>query len=83
MFPPTNAPDFLISGVGASTLGPRGVAGIALTYGWSVDTLILLMSACANGLKLISTLALPQRRNLFAGIVAVIALTLSASIGTT
>ena len=83
MFPPTNAPDFLISGVGASTLGPKGVAALALTYGWSVDTLILLMSACANGLKLITTLALPQRRNLFAGIVAVIVVTLSASIATT
>ena len=82
MFPPTNAPDFVISGVGASALGPKGVAGLALSYGWGVDTLILLMSACANGLKLISEIAVPHRRRLFAGIVAVIVLTLAGSIGT-
>ena len=83
MFTPTNAPDFVISGVGASTLGPKGMAGLALCYGWSVDNLIVLMSACANGLKLITEVGLANRRRLFAGIVAVIVLTLAGSIGTT
>ena len=81
MFPPTNAPDFVVSAVGASTLGPRGMAGLALSYAWSVDTLILLMSACANGLKLITEVGLPNRRRLFGGIVAVIVLTLGGSVG--
>ena len=82
MYPPTNAPDFVISGVGASALGPKGVAGLALSYSWSVDTLILLMSACANGLKLITEVGVANPRRLFAGIVAVIVLTLAGSIGT-
>ena len=83
MYPPTNAPDFVVSAVGATTLGPKGMAGLALSYGWSVDTLILLMSACANGLKLITEVGLANRRRLFVGIVAVIVLTLAGSIGTT
>lgn len=81
MFPPINGPDFVISGVGSSALGPRGMAGLALSYAWSVDTLILLMSACANGLKLITEVKLPQLRRLFGGIVAVIVLTLAVSTG--
>ena len=83
MYPPTNAPDFVISAVGASALGPKGMAGLALSYTWGVDTLILLMSACANGLKLITEVGLANRRRLFVGIVAVIVLTLAGSIGTT
>ena len=79
MYPPTNAPDFVISGVGASALGPKGVAGLALSYGWSVDNLILLMAACANGLKLITEVGLARRRRLIGGIVVTIALTLTAS----
>ena len=83
MFPPTNGPDFVVSAVGASTLGPQGVAGLALSYAWTVDTLILLMSACANGLKLITEVgrAVTNRRRLFVGIVAVICLTVASSIG--
>ena len=81
MFPPINGPDFVVSGVGASVLGPKGLAGLALSYAWSVDTLILLMSACANGLKLITEIELPHRRRLFGGIAAVILLTLAVSVG--
>ena len=76
MFPPTNGPDFAVANIGGSLLGSRGMAGMALTYAWSVDTLILLMSACANGLKLVTEIQLPHRRRLFGATVAVIALTL-------
>jgi hypothetical protein len=81
IFPPINAPDFVVSGVGASTLGPTGVGGLALMYVWATDVLILLMSACANGLKLVGEIGLAHRRRLFGGIVAAIVLTLVSSVG--
>ena len=69
MFPPTNGPDFVVANVGGTVLGTKGMAGMALSYAWSVDTLILLMSACANGLKLVTEISLPHRRRLFGAIV--------------
>jgi len=83
MFPPTNGPDFVTAGIGGSLLGAKGMAGLALTYAWSVDTLILLMTACANGLKLVTEVDVAGRRRLFAGIVAVILLTLGCVVGLT
>ncbi|MEE3257841.1 MAG: DUF6785 family protein [Candidatus Latescibacterota bacterium] len=76
MFPPTNGPDFAVANIGGTLLGTKGMAGMALSYAWSVDTLILMMSACANGLKLVTEISLPPRRRLFGATVAVIALTL-------
>jgi len=58
------------------------MAGLALCYAWSVDTLILMMSACANGLKLMTEVKVARQRRLFGAIVAVIIVTLAASIGT-
>jgi len=81
MYPPTNAPDFVISGVGSTVLGAKGVAGLALCYAWSVDTLILMMSACANGLKLLSEVNVARHRRVFGAIVVVIIATLATSIG--
>ena len=83
MFPPSNGPDFVISGVGASLLGFKGTAGLALSYAWGVDQLILLMAACANGLKLFTEIDLAGRRRMFGGVLAVIVLTLSSVIGLT
>jgi hypothetical protein len=82
MYAPTVAPDIAISAVGASALGPHGLAGLALTYPWSTGraTMMILMVACANGLKVISEVQLANRRRLFAGIVAVIALSLTATV---
>ncbi|MFC1525178.1 DUF6785 family protein [Candidatus Latescibacterota bacterium] len=82
LYPPTNGPDFVVSGVGSTVLGAKGVAGLALSYAWSVDTLILMMSACANGLKLLTEVNVARHRRVFGAIVAVIIATLSASIGT-
>ena len=76
MFPPTNGPDFVVANVGGTVLGTKGMAGMALSYAWSVDTLILMMSACANGLKLVTEITLPHRRRLLGATVAVIVLTL-------
>ena len=83
MFPPTNGPDFVVANVGGSVLGSKGMAGMALSYAWSVDTLILLMSACANGLKLVAEINLPQRRRLFGATIAVIVLTLGCVVALT
>ena len=82
MYPPTNAPDFVVSKIGSSLLGTKGVAGLAISYAWSVDTLILMMSACANGLKLLSEVDVARHRRLFGALVAVIVGTLIASVGT-
>ncbi|NKB71364.1 MAG: hypothetical protein GKR89_30180 [Candidatus Latescibacteria bacterium] len=83
MFPPTNGPDFAVSAIGGSLLGTKGMAGMALSYAWSVDTLILFMTACANGLKLVSEVVVSRHRRLFGGIVATIALTLACAVGLT
>ena len=83
MFPPTNGPDFVVANVGGTVLGTKGMAGMALSYAWSVDTLILMMSACANGLKLVTEISLPQRRRLFGATVAVIVLTLACVVSLT
>ena len=82
MYAPTVASDITVSAVGASALGPYGMAGLALTYPWSTGRamMMILMVACANGLKVISEVELPDRRRLFAGIVAVIVLCLSATV---
>ena len=78
MFPPTNGPDFVVSGVGSSVLGPRGLAGLSFTYVWGTDILILLMAACANGLKL-SDQIVHHKRRLFWAIMASIVVTLLLS----
>jgi len=83
MFPPTNGPDFVAAGIGGSVLGAKGMAGLALSYAWSVDTLILFMSACANGLKLITEVGFSHRRRLFGGTVVMILLTLGCVVGLT
>ena len=82
MYAPTVAPDIVTSAVGASVLGPHGMAGLALTYPWSTGraTMMILMVVCANGLKVISEVNLPDRRRLFGGIVAVIVVSLTATV---
>jgi hypothetical protein len=85
MYTPTVASDFLVSGVGSSMVGATGMAGLALAYPWSTGraTMMVLMVVCANGLKVISEVNVPHRRRLFGGIVAVIALTLVATVSLT
>ena len=83
MFPPTNGPDFVAAGIGGSLLGAKGMAGLALSYAWGVDTLILFMASCANGLKLLTEVKVDRLRRLFGGTVVVIMLTLGCVIGLT
>jgi len=83
MFPPTNGPDFVAAGIGGSLIGAKGMAGLALSYAWGVDTLILFMASCANGLKLITEVKVDRLRRLFGGTVVLIMLTLGCVIGLT
>ena len=78
MFPPITGPDFVSAGVGTALLGPRGGAALATTYVWATDVLILLMSACANGLKLAEQIGRDKRR-LFWAIMGTVLITLAVS----
>ena len=42
---------FVISSIGARTLGPEGLTSMALTYVWSSDIRTFVMASAANGLK--------------------------------
>ena len=79
MFPPITGPDFISAGVGPTLLGPRGAAGLATTYVWGTDILILLMSACTNGLKLAEAISRHKKR-LFWAIMATVLITLVVSL---
>lgn len=79
MFPPMVGPDFVASGVGTSILGPRGGAGLAMTYVWGTDILILLLTACSNGLKVADQIGRHKRR-LFWAIMATIVVTILLSL---
>ena len=75
MFPPITGPDFVSAGLGTALVGPRGGAALATTYVWATDVLILLMSACTNGLKLAEHIGRHKRR-LFWAIMGTVLITL-------
>ena len=82
MYAPMMAPDFVISAIGSSVLGPTGLAGLALAYPWTVGrtTMMVMMVACANGLKVVTEVNLAHRRRLFGAVVATIVLTLTCTV---
>ena len=49
---PTIAPGVIVSALGASTVGPRGLMSIATSYVWCSDVRTFVMASTANGLKL-------------------------------
>jgi hypothetical protein len=79
MFPPIIGPDFVASGLGTGILGPRGGAGIAMTYVWATDPLILLMTSCSNGLKLSDQIG-HRKRRLFWMIMVTVVVTILLSL---
>lgn len=79
MFPPMIGPDFVASGMGTSILEAKGGAGLAMTYVWGTDILILLMTACSNGLKLSDHIGHYKRR-LFWALAATIVVTVGCSL---
>ena len=79
MFPTMIGPDFTAAGIGTSILGGRGGAGLATTYVWGTDVLVLLMTACSNGLRLVGLVGRHHRRLIWA-ILATIVLTILVSL---
>ncbi len=79
MFPPMVGPDFAASALGTRFLGPFGGSGMAMTYVWGTDPLVLLMTSCSNGLKLADLIGRRLRR-LFWAIVATIVVTIVLSL---
>jgi hypothetical protein len=79
MFPPITGPDATAAVLGTSTLGPGGAAALSTAYVWGTDVLILLMTSCANGLKLADRFVEGKRR-LFWAIGAAIVITIVVSL---
>ncbi len=70
--------DFLISGFGVSTLGPRGLVSLAFSYTWAADIRTFVMASVTHGLKIIQTLP-GKRRRLLWGIIVAIAVSFVSS----
>lgn len=79
MTPPMVGPDLVASTMGSRLLGAKGAAGLSTTYTWATDVLILLMTACSNGLKVADLIGARTRR-LFWAVMATIAITILLSL---
>lgn len=79
MFPSITGPDFTAAAIGPSLLGARGGAGIAMTYVWGTDILLLLMTSCSNGLKLADQFV-RRKRPLFWAVMGTIVVTVAVSL---
>ncbi len=66
--PPIVPPFFIISGLGASILGDRGLVAMGFAMGWAAEMRLFTMIACANSLKLAEMIPGPKRR-LFWGMI--------------
>ena len=60
---------FVISGMGTSLIGTKGLVALTFTYVWQADMRVFPMVACANALKLAETIPGPKGR-LFWGMLA-------------
>ena len=78
MTPPMVGPDLVASTMGSRLLGAKEVACLT-TYTWATDVLILLMTACSNGLKVADLIGARTRR-LFWAVMATIAITILLSL---
>lgn len=79
MFPAITGPDATAAMLGTSALGPSGAAALSTSYVWGTDVLILLMTSCANGLK-VAERFLRRQRGLFWAIAAAIVVTIVVSL---
>ncbi|MEW6755150.1 MAG: DUF6785 family protein, partial [Candidatus Latescibacterota bacterium] len=73
--------DLLVSGVGSSAIGAKGMIAMASSFAWAGDLLIFLMAPVAHALKLGGEVQ-GSRRGLFWAMVLAIALALALSIAT-
>ena len=74
--PPIVAPYVVISGMGASILGSKGIVAMGLAMGWQAEMRLFPMIACANGLKLAEMVPGPKGR-LFWGMLVAVACSLA------
>ena len=70
--PPLVAPYFVISGMGTSILGARGMVAMEFTMIWQAEMRMFPMLACANALKLAETVRGAKRPLLWAMLLALI-----------
>ena len=78
MRPPMLGADFVITGLGTSVLGPKGLVALGHTLTWHGEMRTFVMASCANGLKLINVVA-GNRRPLFWAMMLSIVLSLAGS----
>ena len=70
---------FVISGVGTSIIGVKGLVALAFTYVWQAEMRLFPMIACANGLKLAEHIPGPKRRLFWAMMAALVCSLLTAT----
>lgn len=70
---------FVLSGVGASALGPTGLVAAAWSLPWAGDFLVFMSAPMANGLRLASLMA--GGRRLFTAVVLALVVALVVSCG--
>ena len=75
--PPIVSPYVVISGLGTSMLGSKGIVAMGMTMGWQAELRLSPMIACANGLKLAESVKGPKGR-LFIGMVLAVSCSLVA-----
>lgn len=79
---PLPAATSLMSAVGPEALGSSNLASLGMTYIWMGDIRTFVMAACANGLKIASTLQGNKRRVFWAMALAIV-VTMAASVWAT
>ena len=70
--PPLVAPYFVISGLGTSILGAKGMVAMGFTMVWQAEMRMFPMLACANALKLAETVKGSKRPLLWAMLLALL-----------
>ena len=70
----------VISTLGSSIIGAKGIVALALTYPWQSEMRIFPMIACANGLKLAETVRGPKRRLFWAMALALVISVIGATV---
>ena len=70
--PPLVAPYFIISGLGTSILGAKGMVALCFTMVWQAEMRLFPMLACANALKLAESVRGSKRRLLLGLLLALV-----------
>lgn len=77
---PMIAPNFVVSGLGSSAVGPAGMVTLAYTYGWSGDIRTFVMASSAHALKLVEEVKFSgSRRPIFWYLASAVVITMASS----